>query len=169
METNCQCRNCGIKFHTTPSRIKNGRGKHCSRQCFKETLLKENHGANHGSWKGGTFISSGYKFIWNPQHPYANNIGYVREHRLVMEKHLGRYLTNNEIVHHKNHDRLDNNLDNLMIISKSLHSSIHNKGREKTRQERINLKKSWTEERKKLTGKRMRELWASRRLERASI
>ena len=43
----------------------------------------------------------GYILIYKPKHPFATQNGYVFEHRLVMEKHLGRYRTPEEIVHHK--------------------------------------------------------------------
>ena len=43
-----------------------------------------------------TKTKSGYILIKKKEHPYADGKGYVREHRLVMEKHIGRYLTENE-------------------------------------------------------------------------
>jgi hypothetical protein len=89
-------------------------------------MLKNNHGDNHNSWKDGTYLKDGYRYIWKPEHPKANNIGYVREHRLVMEEKLGRLLKINEIVHHMNHDRSDNNPDNLMLMnSHSQHKRYH--------------------------------------------
>lgn len=47
------------------------------------------------------------------------------EHRLVMEKAIGRRLTFNEVVHHKNGDGRDNALSNLEIVPRPIHSRDH--------------------------------------------
>lgn len=50
----------------------------------------------------------------------------VLEHRHVMEQHLGRKLWRGEIVHHTNHNRLDNRIENLQLMTRSEHTTHHN-------------------------------------------
>lgn len=72
-------------------------------------------------WKGGRKIQNGYILIFVPEHPFCDHNGYVREHRLVMEKYLGRYLTRDEDVHHKNGDTQDNRIENLELMTHGDH------------------------------------------------
>jgi hypothetical protein len=68
---------------------------------------------------------NGYRLIYCPNHPYAKRSGYVYEHRYVMEKHLGRFLKNEELVHHDNGIKHDNRIENLRIMSIAEHSKLH--------------------------------------------
>lgn len=69
-------------------------------------------------WRGGRYKDnhSGYVWVHNPEHPLCNKKGYVLEHRLVMEKFIGRNLKSNEIIHHRNKIKDDNKIENLEII-----------------------------------------------------
>jgi hypothetical protein len=49
----------------------------------------------------------------------------VAEHRLVMERVLGRPLESYEIVHHINHNKLDNRPENLVIVTSAKHRLLH--------------------------------------------
>lgn len=84
---------------------------YCSRKCYTKI------GSNNPKWRDGVLHSAGYRYIYQPDHPHATKMGYVLEHRLVMEKVLGRYLEKNEIVHHINHRKSDNDPQNLMVYT----------------------------------------------------
>lgn len=71
----------------------------------------------------------GYVAIFYPSYPSANKEGFVMEHRFVMEQYIGRLLTNQEVVHHINHNRSDNRINNLMLMTISEHCKLHLKER----------------------------------------
>ena len=67
----------------------------------------------------------GYIYIYRPEHPNANINGYIAEHRLVMEKYLGRYLKSEEHIHHINKDKTDNKIENLKLVTRAEHIYEH--------------------------------------------
>lgn len=66
-----------------------------------------------------------YIFVIIPGHPMADKRGRVLEHRYMMAEHLGRILTDEEVVHHKNENTRDNRLDNFELLSPSDHTKHH--------------------------------------------
>jgi len=85
--------------------------------------LKQMAGKNHPNWKGGRINEKGYIYIYSPEHPNSNYKNYVQEHRLIMEKHLGRYLYPWEIIHHKNGIKNDNKIENLELLPNGQHNT----------------------------------------------
>lgn len=67
----------------------------------------------------------GYIAVYCPQHPNASREGYVMKHRLVMERALGMYIPAGYVVHHINHIRDDNRLENLALMTFQAHAALH--------------------------------------------
>jgi len=87
-------------------------------------------GSQNPAWSGGRKLrADGYVLVYCPDHPHAisdgDNTIYVLEHRLVMEKHIGRYLDPQEVVHHIDGNPRNNAIENLQLFaSQSEHISI---------------------------------------------
>lgn len=78
------------------------------------------------NYNGGRLVHKGYVYILTKDHPNSDRDGYVSEHRLVMERHLGRILDKEEVVHHKDRNRSNNSIDNLELKkSQSEHMQEH--------------------------------------------
>lgn len=70
----------------------------------------------------------GYEVAYYPSHPNASTSGLVYVHRLVMENSLNRFLINDEIVHHKDKNKSNNNIKNLELMTNAEHSKHHSPG-----------------------------------------
>ena len=93
------------------------------------TYLSEQHLANavlHPYTGGNTVvIYKGYVLELCPEHPKASFWGYVPQHRLVYERHHGRYLNLRVDIHHLNGKKSDNRLENLHPCARSEHMALH--------------------------------------------
>lgn len=115
------CSHCGKSYKTRASR-KQTKRNFCSRKCQHSFFI----GNNAPAYKTGRKITeAGYVLILKPGHPRRVGGSYVYEHILVMEKHLGRFLEKNEVVHHINGVKVDNRVDNLQVVSPQEHRKIH--------------------------------------------
>lgn len=95
-------------------------------------LISERNSCNYNGMNGFGHTkqhNKGYIVAYAPKHPNAHRDGYVMLHTIIMERNLGRYLMPNEVVHHVNHDRSDNRLENLLLMDKHDHCSMHMKER----------------------------------------
>lgn len=113
-----ECPQCGK--HVEKIRKDGLKQQYCSHKCY--AINRERRGA----YKDFVIIS-GYKYIQCPDHPNSTKKGYVAEHRLIAENMIGRYLNQDEDIHHLNFNKLDNRPENIVILTKSEHSKLHAK------------------------------------------
>lgn len=104
------CQNCDIKYEVETYRLK--KTKYCGFSCKQIACCKLSNIANATKYRG------------------TGVIGYVKEngkhqHRVVMERILGRPLLKSEIVHHKDRNKKNNSPENLEIMSQSEHIRHH--------------------------------------------
>ena len=141
----CKCDICKRGFNRPVANLKEN--QFCSMKCYwvwlkesqkghevlektKEKIGKSNSGKNNGSWKGGRINKDGYIIVYSPNHPNKKHDNYVFEHRLVMERKLGRYLKSKEVIHHINGKRDDNRIENLMLFpNQSAHHKFRHLGK----------------------------------------
>lgn len=108
------CTNCG-KISKTSHKDK----KYCNAACYREHY----RGPKHPYWTGGK-LNGGYKFVQDNQGKLR------REHVVVVEKSIGRKLSNTEVVHHIDQKRDNNDLNNLFLFHCSnCHMHHHKTGR----------------------------------------
>jgi transposase len=78
-------------------------------------------------WNGGKTIEQGYvKISSNAICPKRK-----REHQIVMENYIGRELKEDEVVHHIDGNKQNNNINNLALMDRSAHARLHSIERKK--------------------------------------
>ena len=105
-----ECSYCGNMLQVEPNRIR--KYNFCDNKCKK--LYRQ---------VGCGITTDGY--VWIIVDGY-NRHNQVKIHRYLMEVKLGRKLKSTEIVHHKDFNKLNNNINNLEILTREEHNKIHN-------------------------------------------
>lgn len=152
---NVICSYCNKKFHLKPYRIKRAKNLCCSYECNRQlrkiTMKGENNhqyglkGSLNSSWVSDERITNyGYKKIRVIDHPFRDCSDFVFEHRLIAEKFMlndtnsvvindKKYLNPDLVVHHIDFNKLNNDIENLKIMTLEEHTTLHNKTRDQRR------------------------------------
>jgi hypothetical protein len=117
------CLLCGTVRWFSPSYVANGGGRYCSREHEAIGRMSKRLDRWHNG-KPVTLDSAGYVQVWEPNHPRSYKGGWYLEHRVVVERRLGRYLTGDEVVHHINGVKHDNRSENLEVMGAVEHNVL---------------------------------------------
>jgi hypothetical protein len=140
-----ECDICKKHFQVSNGRARESYKKQQSKFCSDRCRLKHQQTwgverlkqwskkvGKFAHYENGTGLTTdGYVWIYKPNLGYFHN--QVKLHRYLMERKIGRRLKPTEIVHHLNFDKLDNRIENLIIVSRKEHNKIHQsmKGKDK--------------------------------------
>lgn len=109
------CPDCGKTVSILKSREKYSEKSFCDSLCMTSYYRKNPPYKADGWW-----MENGYKVI------YVGKGKGVKEHILVMERHLGRKIDRKkEVVHHINGNKVDNRIENLQVMNRNAHTSLH--------------------------------------------
>lgn len=112
-----------------------GKGAYYHKNGNKSDNRKHNLCSVKGNKNNGKTILNGYVAIYMPEHKRSFDNGCVYEHVLVAEKMLGRELKKEEVVHHKDACRNNNEPDNLMVFENDRSHALYHAGFEAILQE----------------------------------
>ena len=125
------CCYCGGMFEKPPSKIK--RVNFCSKKCLHSYNSRKmslfNRTTNPMNIKGQQTIEQRYKkrermLKPNSQGNYKKFFGDF-EHRRVARVKIGRELQPNEVVHHIDGNKRNNNPNNLQVMTRADHMRLH--------------------------------------------
>jgi hypothetical protein len=114
---------CGCK----KTRPKYNKKKQLAKFITGHGLRIPRYGSDNSMYKGGRIITTdeGYVKIMKPEHPHANKYGYVFEHRIVYEEYYKCCLLHWIDIHHIDKNKQNNDIKNLLPVTKSQHRRYH--------------------------------------------
>jgi len=133
-----KCPNCEKEFIARNAQLRDGNKPYCSISCITkgkkqkedhkrkrlESYMRGNHlhpsGADVHNWKGGIALTTQGYYKYSAGENAGRNV-----HTVLIEQKIGRRITNQEVVHHINHVKTDNRIENLRLMTRAEHMRHH--------------------------------------------
>lgn len=132
-----KCDNCDVIFdrdiHEISPKRRSNNYKHFCKKCDSKSLGGKIAGElRNKKYKGeiGKIIKpkNGYYEVYvRKTHQYRPEQDWVRQHIIVVENHIRRRLVENEVVHHIDGNKINNDIQNLDICTVNEHNNCHAK------------------------------------------
>lgn len=120
------CADCGVRIESIY--FYHPIDKTFCRSCGQKQAPKSHdwtRGENNVRWNGGQKSSAGYVYLLRPNHPGTDKAGYIKRANLVWAESTGHHIVKGEVLHHKDGDKLNDDIDNLELMVATEHVALH--------------------------------------------
>ena len=134
----CECGCGGLAPLSKITRNERGFRKGESQRFIRGHTPRGKFGEDSHHWKGGRVNEGhGYVYVTMPDHPRANQDGYVREHIPMAEKALGKPLPPEAVIHHHTPEQL------VICQDQAYHMLLHQRQRALKACGHVSWRKCW--------------------------
>lgn len=99
--------------------------KNCNKILTTKQIKRNNNFCSVYCWNNYQSKQAKIKVLNNGYLAFVEKKKLIYYHRFIFELYTGIILTSNDIIHHKDHNKLNNNIHNLALYNNSKHAYNH--------------------------------------------